>query len=67
MSQVNSPHTYHKLRGPILSGWVPQDHVLWQLSLVLLEIAQKQQAISGKEEQHQTTDNTPHKQSGQIP
>lgn len=45
MSKVSSPSTAGKqLVGPILSGNATEDRALWRLSLVLMEIAEKQQA-----------------------
>jgi hypothetical protein len=44
MNNVSGPPTSGKqLTGPILSGDAPEDRALWNLSLVLLEIAEKRQ------------------------
>lgn len=51
MSNVSSPPTSGKqLLGPILSGDAPEDRALWNLSLVLLEIAEKRQSSAIKTE-----------------
>lgn len=51
MNNVSSPITSGKqLVGPILSGDAPEDRALWNLSLVLLEIAEKRQSNAMKTE-----------------
>ncbi len=51
MNNVNSPPTSGKeLVGPILSGDAPEDRALWNLSLVLLEIAEKRKGNAMKTE-----------------
>lgn len=43
MRKVNRPAKFGKqFMRPILSGNVPKDQALWHLSLVLMEIAEKQ-------------------------
>ena len=54
MNNVSGPPTSGKqLAGPILSGDAPEDRALWNLSLVLLEIAEKRQNEAIKEPQDQ--------------
>ena len=49
MSKVSNCHTSRKqLVGPILCGNVPEDRALWHLSLILVEIAEKQQTVAPK-------------------
>jgi len=57
MSNVSSPPTSGKqLLGPILSGDAPEDWALWNLSLVLLEIAEKRQSSAIKTESQNQSD-----------
>ena len=54
MNNVSGPPTSSKqLVGPILSGGAPEDRALWNLSLVLLEIAEKRQSKAVTEPQNQ--------------
>jgi hypothetical protein len=54
MNNVGSPPTSSKqFAEPILSGNVPEDRALWNLSLVLLEIAEKRQNEAITEPQNQ--------------
>ena len=51
MSNGSSPPASGKqLIGPILSGDTPKDRALWNLSLVLLEIAEERQSSAIKTE-----------------
>lgn len=57
MSNISSPPTSGKqLVGPILSGDTPEDRTLWNLSLVLLEIAEKRQSSGIKTESQNQSD-----------
>jgi hypothetical protein len=54
MNNVSSPPTSSKqFVGPILSGDAPEDRALWNLSLVLLAIAEKRQNEAITEPQNQ--------------
>ena len=54
MNNVSGPPTSGKLLTvAILSGDAPEDRALWNLSLVLLEIAEKRQSEAVTESQNQ--------------
>ena len=53
MNNISGPPTSGKqITVPILSGDAPEDRALWNLSLVLLEIADKRQSEAVTEPQH---------------
>jgi len=57
MSNISSSPTSGKqLVGPILVGKATEDRALWHLSLILMEIAEKQQASAIKTEPQQRFD-----------
>ncbi len=57
MSKVSSPAKFGKqFMRPVLSGDAPEDRALWNLSLVLLEIAEKRQSSATKTESQNQSD-----------
>jgi len=57
MNNLNGPHTSGKqITVPIISGDPPEDRALWNLSLVLIEIAEKRQSNVMKMKSHYRLD-----------